>query len=299
MDRELVTRFETYLLTEKCVSHNTFIAYKTDIEQFISFLERQRIALQAVTDIHIKQYLKTLKQQHIGARSMSRKISSLKAFFRYVSEYAGYKDVTELLIFPKIEKKLPHYLSEQEVELLLRVADSDTTNQGIRNRVMLYLLYVTGMRISELVQSTISDIRFDVGFISVTGKGGKGRMVPLPQPMIPLLQNYLKTVHKSFTEKKHKTEYLFPTYYAGCVKPITRQAFWTILKGMWSKTGIKRTISPHKLRHSFATHMLKHGANLRSLQLLLGHENLSTVQIYTHLETSYLRHVYDKKHPRS
>lgn len=235
----------------------------------------------------------------MSARSMSRKISSLKSFFKYLSEHANYKDIAESVTFPKLEKQLPNYLPENEVEKLLHVADRDITHNGIRNKVMLYLLYVTGMRISELVSVTIGEVRFDTGFISVSGKGGRGRMVPLPQPMIKLLRLYLESIHKDFTQKKKKTNYLFPTYYAGKVKPITRQAFWIILKKIWARTGIKRTISPHKLRHSFATHMLKHGANLRSLQLLLGHENLSTVQIYTHLETSYLRQVYDKKHPRS
>jgi integrase/recombinase XerD len=296
---ELLVKFEAYLLTEKCVSRNTFSAYKADVANFVQFLQKSNTLVEHATDIHVKHYLRTLKESHLTARSMSRKISSLKLFFRYLKEHVGYKNIMDLVSFPKAEKKLPRYLSEAEVDILLEVANRNQTYLGTRNKVMLYLLYVTGMRISELVHIAINDIHFDTGFVSITGKGGKGRMVPLPEPMVLLLQHYLTHVHRIFSAKKEKTNYLFPTCYRGLIKPITRQSFWIILKKIWQKTGIKQSLSPHKLRHSFATHMLKRGANLRSLQLLLGHENLTTVQIYTHLETSYLRQIYDKKHPRS
>ncbi len=298
MDKSIITKFEAYLLTEKRVSTNTFNAYKSDLEQFMAFLQSRNILLQDASRQHIKNFLLYLKTMSLSARSMARKISSLKVFFSYLHRQVGFNNLADDLTFPKIDKKLPLYLAENEVEQLLAIAEQDKTNIGMRNKVILYLLYVSGMRISELTGLKLSDIHFDTGFITVQGKGGKGRMIPIPQPMMSMLAEYIQTVHRIFARKR-KTDYLFPIYYAGRVKPISRQAFWIILKQLCKKTGIKRSISPHQLRHSLATHMLKNGADLRSLQLLLGHENLSTVQIYTHVETSHLRKVYDKKHPRS
>jgi integrase/recombinase XerD len=166
----------------------------------------------------------------------------------------------------------------------------------------MYLLYVSGMRISELVHMRVSDIQFDTGFLKITGKGEKERLIPVPEAMRQMLREYLETAHRDFMTKKGGTvhnDYLFPTWYAGTIKPITRQACWMILNSLWLKTGIQKTISPHQLRHSLATHMLKNGVDLRSLQQILGHENIGTVEIYTHVEVSHIREVYDKKHPRS
>lgn len=299
----LQTRFETYLLTEKRVSHNTFGAYKRDLEQFIAFTNRKKVTVKDLDSVHLKAFLHHLKKLRMSSRSMARKISTLKSFFTYLHHYAGWKNnLSNELITPKIEKRLPHFFTELEIEQLFKIAETDKTLAGKRNRVMLYLLYVSGMRISELCNLRMSDVHFDTGFIHVSGKGGKSRMVPLPQMMLDMLHDYSNTIYKE-VNKKSKTrsdgEYLFPIYYAGIIKPITRQSFWIILKKMWAKSGSDKSISPHKLRHSLATHMLKSGADLRSLQVLLGHENLATVQIYTHVETSYLRKVYNKKHPRS
>lgn len=300
--KNIVDRFNTYLLTERCVSANTFSAYKRDIEQCVTFLCTHNVAYNAISVQNIKTFLHYLKKINCSARTMSRKISSLKVFFSYLHQRFGLQNVAEDLVFPKLEKRLPQYLSEEEVEKLFEVAGRATSPIGLRNKIMLYLLYVSGTRISELTKLQLSDIHFDTGLIFVHGKGGKGRMVPIPEQMLEMLKEYINTVHRSFVSKRgilRKTEYLFPIYYAGKSKAISRQAFWIILRQLWEKTDIKRPISPHKLRHSFATHMLKNGADLRSMQLLLGHENLSTVQIYTHVETSYIRKIYDKKHPRS
>ena len=185
--------------------------------------------------------------------------------FSYAHEHHGWPKLAEDLIFPKLEKRLPQHLPENEVEVLLKVADLDNSDIGVRNKVMLYLLYVSGMRITELTTLSVSSLHFDTGFIALQGKGGKGRMVPLPAPMLDLLKYYLNAVHSSFVARGRATDYLFPIFYAGKIKPISRQAFWGILKKMWEKTGIKRSISPHKLRHSLATHLLQKGADLRSL----------------------------------
>ncbi len=296
--QEYANHFFTYLLTEKRVSSNTFAAYKTDILQLVTFLQHNKISDSGLSIKDLKLFLQTLKKENRAASSMSRKISSLKLFFAFAHEKGYLPDLAQSLTFPKLEKKLPHYLSEEEIEILLNVAGQDTTIHGKRNKVMLYMLYVTGLRISELTNLPISAIHWDTGFLHVEGKGGKQRMIPLPEPMRVLLNDYLGTAHYN-TKNKKITGHLFPIMYAGTIRPITRQAFWGILKQLWKKTGISKSISPHQLRHSLATHLLKRGADLRSLQLLLGHENLSTVQIYTHIETSHLRAVYDKKHPRS
>lgn len=300
---ELVTKFEAYLLTEKCVSFNTYSAYKNDIEQCKSFLAKHAIEdMRLVTQEVLKIFLQYLYGMKLSARSLSRKISSLKLLFNYAHDRFGIVNSAQDLIFPKLDKSLPSAISEEEIEKLFAVSDQDISEIGKRTRVMLYLLYVSGMRISELIHVKIPHIHFDTGFIEVVGKRGRGRLIPLPRPMLELLQDYLKTVHRAFVTADNgsrATDWLFPTFYAGKVKPITRQSFWMTLKELWIKTGSVRTISPHILRHSFATHMLKRGADLRSLQILLGHESIATVQIYTHVETSYLRTVYDKKHPRS
>ena len=297
---EAIEQFFTYLLTEKRVSTNTFQAYKTDLLQFEHFIKKNNFDLPLLTAKEVKLFLHELKKCQLAARSMARKISTLKAFFAYAHEKCNLPDLGTQLIFPKIEKTLPSYLSEQEIESLLNIADRDTSANGKRNKVMLYLLYVSGLRISELINLTINAIQWDTGFLQVEGKGGKQRMIPLPAPMVALLKEYVEKTHPNVSDKKKKaTDYLFPVLYSKTIRPITRQAFWAILKQLWKKTGINKSISPHQLRHSLATHLLKRGADLRSLQMLLGHENLSTVQIYTHVETSHLRTIYDKKHPRS
>lgn len=293
-----VEEFYTYLLTQKRVSANTFEAYKTDLGQLVMFLQKNNIDVQQIGIKELKLFLQHLKKEQLAARSMARKISSLKLFFSYAHEKGYLPDLGAQLTFPKIDKKLPAYLTEQEVEQLLQIANLDTSVKGKRNKTMLYLLYVSGLRITELTNLPISAIHWDTGLLHVQGKGGKQRIVPLPVPMMALLKEYVQEVHPNAKESKN-TNYLFPVNYAHTIRPITRQAFWGILKGLWKKTGITKSISPHQLRHSLATHLLKRGADLRSLQLLLGHENLATVQIYTHVETSYLRTIYDKKHPRS
>jgi len=292
---QLFEQFQSYLLTEKCVAKQTFEAYSSDIRQFLDFLMSHNYSISIIS---IKKFLANLKkEQLLAACSMSRKISSLKLFFRYLHRYHGWENFAIHLTFPKIEKRLPHYLSEEDIEQLLAVTNENQSGMGMRNHVLLSLLYVSGLRISELVALKITDIHFDTGLIAVNGKGGKERLVPLPMPMLELLREYCAQISaQHVSSQKH---YLFATKYGKKIGPISRQACWLIIKKLWRKTGIAKDIYPHMLRHSIATHLLKQGADLRSLQLLLGHEQLNTVQIYTHVETSYLRKIYDKKHPRS
>jgi len=301
-DKRLITKFESYLLTERRVAQNTFDAYSRDLEQLSLFLKKRTVTFKTIEPQDLKDFLKLLKKDGLTARSMARKISCFKTFFLYLDEYFDIANPTEQLILPKLEKKLPQYLTEKEIEKLFRVADLDKTPLGVRNKVMLYLLYTSGTRISELVHLTISHIDFSNGFIMVPGKGGKERMIPLPKHMLTIVHNYLEQVFPLLTSKEGQeltTDYVFPTYYGKKLRPMTRQSFWMYLKRLSFEADIKKDLSPHKLRHSLATHLLKNGADLRSLQLLLGHEQLTTVQIYTHVETSHLRKIYDDKHPRS
>lgn len=294
----ILHKFEAFLLTEKRCALNTYHAYMRDMRQLVDFVVKKNRELSDTDGALLKEFIFELKKNETSAHSIARKISSLKIFFKWAHAQFSWQDHSKNLVFPKIEKKLPHYLSQEEVQQLLDAAQHDTTEIGKRNVVMLYLLYTTGVRVSELVSLKASSIEFDRGCLRVHGKGGKDRIVPLPLVMVSMLQVYLETVHKKFTQTYHTTDYLFPISYGKKVRPLTRQAFWLLLKELCKKTSLTRPISPHVLRHSLATHLLKNGANLRSLQLLLGHENLATVQIYTHVEVDHLRNVYDKKHPR-
>jgi integrase/recombinase XerD len=288
---QLCTAFEAYLLTERRVSRNTIDAYNNDMQQFIVFFNQKSWSITSITGTDLKQFVHYLYNLKLSSRSISRKISTLKTFFLYLYTNYAIKNSAKDLCFPSVEQKLPTYLSEEEVKLILTTAEQDASLHGMRNTIMLYLLYVSGMRVSELVALKVTDFHFDTGFVSVLGKGGRERMIPLPSAITDLLIVYIRSIHNR--------PYLFSVTYGKKIKPLSRQSCWIILKKLCLQAGIQKSVSPHQLRHSFATHMLKKGADLRSLQELLGHESIATVQIYTHVETSQLRSLYDKKHPRS
>ena len=297
--KQIQTKFEAYLLTERRVSKNTFLSYQKDLNQFIDFLEKQAFSFQEITRDELKKFIHYLYGLKLSASSIARKISTLKTFFGYLAMHCDMKNHAKELHIPKIEKRLPTYLTQDEVSTLLASSQEDTSSLGVRNSIMLYVLYSSGMRVSELVTMRISDIHFDTRFISIQGKGGKQRMVPLPEIIINMVYDYIrKHAYDGFSSSIVPT-YLFPVLYGKKIKPLSRQSCWIILKKMCIRAGIKKAISPHQLRHSFATHLLEKGVDLRSLQVLLGHEGISTVEIYTHVETSQLRKIYDKKHPRS
>ena len=302
-------KFQHYLMTEKCVSNNTFQAYQQDLQQFISFIEKE-YAISSVVDIsnqHVKAFLKHLRQdRHIGAKSASRKLSALKTFTNYLSRFHDIVPFTNGVQFPQLPKNLPQHLTQEQVKNLLLTADADKSLMGQRNKVMLCLLYAGGFRASELVALKISHINFEEGCIHVCGKGGKDRIVPLTPETHTLLKSYLDMGYQKFlvgkidiVNRQPYSDYLFPILYKGKIDHISRQTFWKFIKEIAKKSGLINPVSPHVLRHSLATHMLKQGANLRLLQTLLGHEKINTVQIYTHLEITYLRELYDKYHPRA
>lgn len=300
--KQLYNKFEQYLMTEKRVATNTVQAYRSDFEQCIQFFTTKGcVTFHDVTVDLVKEFLYHLRMVlKISARSASRKLSSLKAFCKYAQQYHGLEDFTCNVAFPKLEKKLPKFLTQDQVLHLFAVAQKDTTASGHRNHVMITLAYVCGVRVSELIELTRTNINFDDRLLHISGKGGKQRIVPLPESVCIILQNYLQVSQPYlFKNMTADCDYLFPILYAGTIKPMTRQSFWGILKEVVIQANLPETISPHVLRHSIATHLLKKGANLRLLQMALGHEQLETVQIYTHIQVSHLRKLYDSKHPRA
>ncbi|MBI2345069.1 tyrosine-type recombinase/integrase [Candidatus Dependentiae bacterium] len=308
--KALLQKFFDYLRYEKQVADNTYQAYQRDIMQFEKYL----MTYTAVQDFaqltvqHTKDFLRFLKlQSGVTSKSSSRKLSALKTLSLYLHRYHDIPLFTQGVAFPKLSKQLPKNITQEQIKKLLEKAAEDVTPLGHRNKIMIYLLYVCGMRVSELVNLKVSEISFEENYIKIFGKGGKQRIIPLPAEMNQALLTYTQHTHRylltsslsSGKQIERYSDYLFPIYYSGKIQPITRQAFWRILKEIAQKAGFVHTVSPHMLRHSLATHMLKRGANLRVLQTLLGHEKINTVQIYTHLDMSHLRDLYDKYHPRA
>lgn len=300
--KKLYNKFEQYLMTEKMVASNTLQAYQSDLTQCIEFFQKKGcVTFHDVTTEHVKDFLHYLRMTlKISARSSSRKLSSLKSLCKYAQKYHNLHDFTFNIAFPKLEKKLPKFLTQDQIMQLFAAAKVDTSPSGHRNHVMIALAYVCGVRVSELIELTRTNINFHDRLVHVSGKGGKQRIVPLPEPVSFLLQDYLHASQPYlFKNMTIDSDYLFPVLYADKVTSMTRQGFWGILKDVVKKAGLPDTISPHVLRHSIATHLLKEGANLRLLQMALGHEHLETVQVYTHVEVSHLRKLYDAKHPRA
>ncbi len=296
-------RFEDYLLAEKCVSSHTHKAYTNDIKQLITFLQKKEIpSFEQVTGALLKSFLKQLKEGNYAARTMSRKVAAMKLFFRFLAERCSLPNPATALMFPKLDKRLPSYCTEDDVVKLLAASEKNENPKGVRNKVLLYLLYVTGVRVSEAINIKLSDINTDTRRIQVRGKGGKTRIIPLPDQSAILLQDYITRIRPLLVPKRYfssNEDYLFPNARGKRVQPLSRQAAWAVVKKMLHLSHIDKNISPHTLRHSIATHLLKGGWDIRSLQLFLGHENIATVEIYTHVDTTYLRSVYNKKHPRS
>ncbi len=308
--KALLTKFFDYLRYEKQVADNTYQAYQRDIAQFEKYLMTYTTVqdFDQLTVQHTKDFLRYLKlQSGVVAKSSSRKLSALKTLSSYLNRYHDIPLFTQGVAFPKLSKQLPKSITQEQIKTLLETSSQDTTPLGHRNKIMLYLLYIGGMRVSELVNLKISEIYLEENYIKISGKGGKQRIIPIPAEMNQVLAQYTHQIHPFLLEgsasarKKmnRSSDYLFPVYYSGKIQPITRQAFWRILKEIAQKAGFVHSVSPHMLRHSLATHMLKRGANLRVLQTLLGHEKINTVQIYTHLDMTHLRDLYDKYHPRA
>ena len=295
MRKRAFQNYLNYLQIERGLSSNTVAAYRRDIEQFFSYLDSEGQSIHEVGKQELVSYIQKL-YGNVTARSVARKIVSLRSFFRYLL-LDGYvvRDSAETLESPKTWQSLPHYLNEEEVEQLLAQPNLNRPH-GLRDRAMLEVLYATGLRVTELVRSRLDEINFEAGFIRTVGKGSKERIVPVGNSAVKWLRRYLTEARPRFLVRRTPSQFLFLTQQGG---PMTRQHFWMTVRKYGLQVGIGKKFSPHVLRHSFATHLLDHGADLRSVQLMLGHADISTTQIYTHVTRERLRRIYDTFHPRA
>lgn len=289
---ELIDLFLDSLWVESGLSENTLAAYGSDLKIFANWLKQKQF--NEVDEGDIALFLESRYKQGIGSRSAARILSSLRRFFGYLHRECGIeKDPTVLIEAPHVGKLLPETLSETDVDLLL-AAPEITDILGFRDKAMLEVLYATGLRVTELIALKFEQVSFRQGFVRVIGKGNKERLVPLGEQAIEWLENYIKGARLDILADRH-SDYLFVTK-RGTV--MTRQAFWHIIKRYAKKSGINKSLSPHTLRHAFATHLLNHGADLRVVQLLLGHTDLATTQIYTHIAQERLKQLHGEFHPR-
>lgn len=293
---QLIDSFLTYLTAVKGLSKNTLESYGRDILKLAVFLEGKNITrIDQVDYKHILDFLTYLKEQGLNPRSTSRTLISIRQFFKFLlTEKFIESDPTFLIRTPKTKRVLPEALSLEDVEKLLSSPD-ESSPEGIRDKSMLELLYATGTRVSELVELRLNDVNFELGYIIAYGKGSKQRIVPIGEKAKIKLREYLDTSRPKLL-KSRTSPHLFVTRLG---RKMTRQGFWKVIKAYSRKSGLTKKISPHTLRHSFATHLLERGADLRAIQVMLGHSDISTTQIYTHVERERLKEVHKKYHPRS
>ncbi|KOS62834.1 site-specific tyrosine recombinase XerD [Lysinibacillus agricola] len=287
-----------FIQVERQLSDNTLASYRRDLENYVNFL--QEVA--AMSDFNkverttILRHLEQLRMQGKTSRTVARHISSIRSFHQFLlREKRAETDPTVHLEMPTIEQKLPNVLSIEEIEALL-AAPNRGKPQGIRDVAMLELLYGSGMRISELIALDLADIHLTMGFVRVFGKGGKERIIPLGKSALSALSNYLGGARSQLQGKYPKTDAFFINQRG---KRLTRQGCWKLMKEHALKAGIKHELTPHTLRHSFATHLVENGADLRAVQEMLGHADISTTQIYTHISKTRLSEVYKQFHPRA
>jgi integrase/recombinase XerD len=288
--------FLQFLAVERQLAANTIESYQYDLASFFTYLSENGIRnIQKVSPEHIRGFLSHSKSCK-SSRSTARSLSCLRGFFRFlVSIKYLQRDPASVIDLPKPGHYLPGVLSEQEVSSLLQATEGGKPEPlALRNRAMLYLLYASGLRVSELVNLPLASLNLESGFLRVFGKGSKERLVPFGEPAKVRLENYLELGRPHLLHGRI-SEFLFVTARA---TPMTRLRFWQILKKQLLVAGITKKVSPHMLRHSFATHLLEHGADLRSVQMMLGHADISTTQIYTHVDTSRLKNIHRKFHPR-
>ena len=285
-----IKEYLDYVLIEKKLSINTIASYKTDLDYYKKFFPKKDII--DITKKEISKFIESLKDRGLNERTINHIIGSVKNFHNYFSTHYDIPNVTENIVLLKTTKKLPKVLSIEEVDILL---DIDlNTSYDYRNKAMLELMYSSGLRISELLNLTLTDIDFENNLVKVFGKGSKERIIPIGDYATMALYKYVNEYRNSLV--KFPTDMLFLNNHGN---KMSRSGFFKIIQKIADDKGIKKEISPHTLRHSFATHMLECGADLRSIQELLGHENMSTTSIYTHVRSDLLRDAYDKYHPRS
>lgn len=285
--------FVQHLVVERGLAANTVESYSRDLRKFADFLEGRQCGLHEVESVTVMEFLLALRENGLSSKSSARSLSALRMFFRFlVRENFVAADPTVHIESPKARLRLPALLSVAEVDSLLKQPE-DKTDRGVRDKAMLEVLYATGVRVSELVSLQMNSLNLEVGYLIAFGKGSKERVVPLGESATRCLKNYLLTVRPRFL--KRPSPFVFLNQ-AG--RPLTRQGFWKIIRRYALKAGLNKRLSPHTLRHSFATHLLERGADLRSVQVMLGHVDIATTQIYTHVTQERLRKIHHRYHPR-
>lgn len=296
--KDAILDYLHFLQVERQLSNNTIASYRRDLESYVEHLHKEQKVehLEAVQRANILLHLENLNSKGSSSRTIARHISSIRSFHQFLlREKVTTHDPTVHLEMPQIEQKLPRILTIEEIEALL-AAPSHAKPQGVRDSAMLELLYATGMRISECIGLNIEDIHLTMGFVRVFGKGGKERIIPLGKTSIRACEQYLQNARGKLQGNYPKTDALFINQRG---KRLTRQGCWKLLKQHAESTGIQKEITPHTLRHSFATHLIENGADLRAVQEMLGHADISTTQIYTHISKTRLSEVYKQFHPRA
>lgn len=286
-----------FLKVERQLSKNTVSSYRRDLESYIEFLQQNEInSFSNVERTTILFHLENLKNSGISERTIARHISSIRSFHQFLlREKLSDKDPTVHLEMPQLEQKLPSVLSIEEIDSLINAPDQSKP-QGIRDTALLELLYGTGMRISECIALNLEDVHLTMGFVRIFGKGGKERIVPLGKSLIRACQRYLEEARPELLGNYPKNDAFFINHRG---KRLTRQGCWKLIKQHAESANIQKEITPHTLRHSFATHLIENGADLRSVQEMLGHADISTTQIYTHISKTRLSEVYKQFHPRA
>lgn len=291
---DILQVFLEFLSVEKGLSSNTLLSYSRDMKKLFQFFQKEKIHWLKAGEENLIRFIHHQSRSSLSARSLARLISSLKSFYKFlVLDGMIKKNPAVNLSSPKTWFSLPKFLTMSEVDLLLNQPDEKDI-RGIRDKAMLELLYATGLRVSELVTLKIKDLNLEDGFLLCMGKGGKERIVPIGDSATRAIRRYLDEARPLLL--KHPNNLLFLTRRGSA---FTRQGFWKLLKSYVKKAGLDVKISPHVLRHTFATHLLERGADLRSVQLMLGHSQITTTQVYTHVSRQQLRRIYDKFHPRA
>jgi integrase/recombinase XerD len=293
MERDLLGEYFAYLRVERGLSANTLTNYAHDLNKLQEFAREAGVSLQSLSKHNLSDCFRRLTQSGLSPRSIARMISGARGFYRFLLRDGFIKDdPLANILAPQVDKHLPHFLTEDEIGRLLNAPDTGTST-GIRDRAMLELLYATGLRVSELIGLIATDINFERGLLTCHGKGSKQRYIPIGRSALSWLEEYKRARHLLLRGISVKALFV-----RDGGKPLTRHNFAEILKSYCAKLGFKN-VSPHTLRHSFATHLMQHGADSRSVQALLGHSDLATTQIYTHLSREHLRETYDNYHPRA
>ncbi|PLR66679.1 site-specific tyrosine recombinase XerD [Bacillus sp. UMB0893] len=296
--KDQIQDFMHYLVVERGLSHNTIVSYERDLRSYHQFLaeQQQMTAFQDVTRLTIIQFLKSLKDAGKSSKTIARHTASIRNFHQFLlREKAVDHDPTVHIESPQVERTLPKVLSLTEVEKLLDTPKLISA-YGYRDKAMLELLYATGIRVSEMINLDMNDVHLTMGFIRCFGKGNKERIVPIGRTASEALEAYIDKGRIKLASKKNQTDAFFLNHHGN---RMTRQGYWKNLKKIALEAGINKELTPHTLRHSFATHLLENGADLRAVQEMLGHADISTTQIYTHVSKTRLKDVYKQYHPRA